>query len=77
MTEHINLTSAENITNDNTINENVSNENITEHNTKLKDNSGRLIFQDPVLCAQFFQDYVDIPELKNIRPEDIEDVTIF
>ena len=44
-------------------------------NTKLKDSSSKLIFQDPILCAQFLRDYVDIPLLKDVQPEDIEDET--
>ena len=44
-------------------------------NTKIKDSSAKLIFDDPILCAQFLRDYVDIPMLKNVQPEDIEDVT--
>lgn len=44
-------------------------------NTKLKDSSSKLIFKDPILCAQFLRDYVDIPLLKDVQPEDIEDET--
>lgn len=44
-------------------------------NTKLKDSSSKLIFGDPILCAQFLRDYINIPLLKNIKPEDIEDVS--
>ena len=44
-------------------------------NTKLKNSSSKLIFQDPILCAQFLRDYVDIPLLKDVQPEDIEDET--
>lgn len=42
---------------------------------KLKDRSAKLIFGDPILCAQFLRDYVDIPMLKDVAPEDIENVT--
>lgn len=45
------------------------------HNSKRKDSSAKLIFGDPVLCAQFLDGYVDIPMLKNVRPEEIEDVS--
>lgn len=44
-------------------------------NSKKKDSSAKLIFGDPVLCAQFLDGYVDIPMLKNVKPEDIEDVS--
>ena len=42
---------------------------------ELKDRSAKLIFGDPILCAQFLRDYVDIPMLKDVAPEDIENVT--
>lgn len=44
-------------------------------NTKTKDSSSKLIFEDPILCAQFLRDYINIPMLKNVQPEDIEDET--
>ena len=44
-------------------------------NRKVKDSSAKLIFKDAVLCAQFLRGYVDIPALKDVQPEDIEDVT--
>ena len=44
-------------------------------NSKMKDSSAKLIFGDPVLCSQFLDGYVDIPMLKNISPENIEDVS--
>ncbi len=44
-------------------------------NSKAKDSSSKLIFSDPILCAQFLKGYVDIPMLKEVRPEDIENVT--
>lgn len=44
-------------------------------NTKVKDSSAKLIFEDSVLCAQFLRDYIDIPMLKNVQPEDIKDET--
>ena len=44
-------------------------------NTKFRDSSSKLIFEDPILCAQFLRDYVDIPLLKDVQPEDIEDET--
>lgn len=33
------------------------------------------IFHEPVLYAQFLRDNVNVPLLKNVRPEDIEDVS--
>ena len=44
-------------------------------NSKWKDSSGKIIFEDPILCAQFLRGYVDVPILKDVQPEDIEDVT--
>ena len=44
-------------------------------NSKKKDSSAKIIFGDPVLCAQFLNGYVDIPMLKKVRAEDIEDVS--
>ena len=44
-------------------------------NSQVKDSSSKLIFSDPILCAQFLRGYVDIPLLKDVQPEDIEDVT--
>ena len=45
------------------------------NNTKVKDSSSKLIFGDPILCSQFLRGYLDIPMLKEVQPEDIEDVT--
>lgn len=44
-------------------------------NVHYRDSSGKTIFEDPILCAQFLKNYVDIPMLKDVEPEDIEDVT--
>lgn len=46
-------------------------------NRHYRDASGKIIFEDPILCVQFLRDYVDvgIPMLKDVQPEDIEDVT--
>ena len=46
-----------------------------KENSKVKDSSSKLIFSNPILCAQFLRGYVDIPLLKDVQPEDIEDVT--
>ena len=45
------------------------------NNMHYRDSSGKMIFEDPILCSQFLRDYVDIPMLKDVQPEDIEDVT--
>lgn len=37
--------------------------------------SSKKIFRNSVLCCQFLRDNFDIPILKNLRPEDIEDVS--
>lgn len=44
-------------------------------NSNVRDNSGKVIFSDAILCSQLLRGYTDIPLLKNVRPEDIEDVT--
>lgn len=44
-------------------------------NPRLRDNSSKLIFGDNILCSQFLRDYADMEILRNIRPEDIEDVS--
>ncbi len=47
----------------------------TTGSTKLRDSSAKLIFDDPILCAQFLRGYINIPLLQNVQPEDIEDET--
>lgn len=54
---------------------NVTKQERKERNSKRKDSSAKMIFGDPVLCAQFLNGYVDIPMLKEVKPEDIEDVS--
>ena len=44
-------------------------------NRHASDNGAKLIFKDPVLCAEFLRGYTDIPLLKDVQPEDIEDVS--
>ena len=44
-------------------------------NSKLHDSGSKLIFGNAELCSQFLRNYMDIPLLKNVRAEDIEDVT--
>lgn len=44
-------------------------------NSKPRDSSSKLIFGNAQLCSQFLRNYIDIPLLKNVKAEDIEDVT--
>lgn len=43
--------------------------------THNRDISSKTVFGDRVLCAQFLRDHFDMPLLKNVQPEDIEDVS--
>ena len=45
------------------------------NNSHTKDNAAKIVFGDPVLCAQFLKGYTDIPLFKEIKPEDIENVS--
>ncbi len=45
------------------------------NNRRTADSGGKLIFENPTLCSQLLRDYSGIELLKDIRPEDIEDVT--
>ncbi|WP_027205179.1 hypothetical protein [Butyrivibrio fibrisolvens] len=45
------------------------------HNSKAEDNGAKLIFENPTLCAQLLRDYSGINLLKDVKPEDITDVT--
>ena len=47
----------------------------TIHNSKAKDSGGKLIFENATLCSQFLREYTGIEALKNVQPEDIEDMT--
>ena len=44
-------------------------------NTKPRDSGAKLIFDNHTLCAQFLRGYTDVELLKNVQPEDIEDIT--
>ena len=44
-------------------------------NSRSRDAGAKLIFDNPILCAQFLRGYTDLEILKNIRPEDIEDIS--
>lgn len=41
----------------------------------VRDVNSKRSFQDPLLCSQFLRDNLDISILKNVQPEDIEDVS--
>ncbi len=44
-------------------------------NRQVADSGGKIIFENPTLCAQLLKDYCDMDILSQIKPEDIEDVT--
>lgn len=44
-------------------------------NKNLRDSSGKIIFDDSILCAQFMNDYVKGLKDITVQPEDIEDVS--
>lgn len=44
-------------------------------NSKIADSSGKIIFENNILCSQFLRDYIELPYLKDVQPEDIEDVS--
>ncbi|MDE6846292.1 MAG: hypothetical protein K2J99_11095, partial [Lachnospiraceae bacterium] len=44
-------------------------------NSKPHDSSSKLIFGNAELCSQFLRNYMDMPILKNVSAEDIEDVS--
>lgn len=44
-------------------------------NSKVHDSSSKLIFGNAKLCSQFLRNYMNMPILKNVRAEDIEDVS--
>lgn len=46
-----------------------------KYNQHNRDISSKSIFGNAVLCAQFLRDNVDMPLLKDVQPEDIEDVS--
>ena len=49
--------------------------NIGIRNTKTKDSGAKLIFDNHILCAQFLRGYTNVDLLKNVQPEDIEDIS--
>ena len=42
---------------------------------KRRDISSKTVLGNPILCAQFLRDNVNIPCFKSVQPEDIEDVS--
>ena len=44
-------------------------------NQHIGDINSKTIFKNNILCAQFIRDNINIPLLKNVQPEDLEDVT--
>lgn len=42
---------------------------------QIQDINNRMVFHDHTLCAQFLRNYTGIDILKDVMPEDIEDVT--
>lgn len=44
-------------------------------NSKVKDSSSKVIFDDNTLCAQFMMDYVEALKGLTIHPDDLEDVS--
>ena len=44
-------------------------------NSRVRDSGGKVIFGDNTLCSQFLRDYIPLPYLKDVQPEDIEDVS--
>ena len=42
---------------------------------EIPDVNNRMVLKDPILCLQYLQDYVDATLFKNVKPEDIEDMT--
>ena len=42
---------------------------------QIPDANNRMVLKDPILCLQYLQDYVDADLFKDVRPEDIEDMT--
>ena len=43
--------------------------------SRARDSGAKEIFDNHTLCAQFLRDYVDVGLLKDVQPEDIEDIS--
>lgn len=50
-------------------------ERLGKNSVHNRDISSKAVFRNRVLCAQFLRDNCDIPALKQVRPEDIEDIS--
>ena len=48
---------------------------MSDVNQHIGDINSKTIFKNNILCAQFIRDNINIPLLKNVQPEDLEDVT--
>ena len=46
-----------------------------KENLHNRDINSKKIFDDPVLCAQFLRDNFELPALKEVQPEDIDDIS--
>ncbi len=46
-----------------------------KENVHNRDINSKNIFDDPVLCAQFLRDNFELPALKEVQPEDIDDIS--
>lgn len=46
-----------------------------KYNQHNRDISSKTVFDNAVLCAQFLRDNFDLPALRDVQPEDIEDVS--
>ena len=49
--------------------------NLEKDNQHNRDISSKTVFGNAVLCAQFLRDNFDMPVLKDVQPEDIEDIS--
>ena len=58
-----------------TINSHIEKKTTKLQNTRPKDSSAKTIFDNHVLCAQFLRGYTGIDLLKDVQPEDIEDIS--
>lgn len=47
---------------------------VTITNSKVRYSGGKLIFGDNMLCSQFLRDYIHLPYLKDVQPEDITEL---
>lgn len=45
------------------------------NNSKIKDCNAKVVLENPKLCLQLLQDYLGLDIFKNVKVENIEDVT--